>query len=84
MGYDVIECLFCYTRNGGNNYTENRVDICFVCLEERIGKRITGRVLDIFQEDIITGGNCSVCSKDRKLLISVRCCDAVRHLQTEK
>lgn len=76
MGYDTNECLFCYTSGGGNEPTEDCIDICFTCLEEHIGSRITGRVLQIFEEYIVSSKIlCEVCQKEKKLVCNVRCCN---------
>ena len=75
MGYDECECLFCYTRGGGNEITDDTIEMCFSCLEKHIGDRITGRVLNIFSQYIVNSNvTCSVCKKVKKLTCEVRCC----------
>jgi len=75
MGYDECECLFCYTQDGGNETTEHSIEICFSCLEKHIGDRITGRVLNIFAQYIVSSNvTCSVCKEEKKLTCEVRCC----------
>lgn len=61
MGYDDIECLFCYTSSSGNNITDECIDICFSCLEKHIGSHITGRVIHIFSGDNVTRKNKLFC-----------------------
>jgi len=75
MGYDDCECLFCYTRNCGNEITDDIIEICFSCLEKHIGKNITGRVLNIFSQYIVSSNvTCNVCKEIKKLTCEVKCC----------
>ena len=80
MGYDEIECIFCYTCGGGNEITDNEIEICFTCLEKHAGKRITGRVLAVFSQlGISSNITCDVCHETKKFVVNVRCCDRAEH-----
>ena len=81
MGYDHdCECFFCYTRNCGNEITDNEIYICFTCLEEHAGKQITGRVLAVFRDlNMSSNITCEVCHEIKKFVANVRCCDRAEH-----
>ena len=83
MGYDEIECFFCYICHGWNEITDNEIEVCFTCIEKYAGKRITGRLLNVFTQTVNISGNisCDVCKETKKFVCNVRCCDMKKQFQ---
>lgn len=76
MGYDIEECLICYTQNRGNETTENEITLCFSCMEKYTGDNISGRVLNIFTQYIVdTNVICKMCAVKKKWCCTIKCCE---------